>query len=486
MRRWSILPLLAVAAGLVCLALTQACSPQSPPRDAASPPGGSAPAAPAPQAGTGSSDPGPAPAPTPSGPSIVLSPDIPADVTVGNDVSLPGLQDDFDVFSWNSFIALAWPPGPGGGGDPAKKPGEGPSGDNPTVWEGWKNVDGIFLPDGKTPAWDARAEIPPACRGLYQPGVKFLQQIGKVPDLLTATVQPFDTGPLIDQNGAYARFEIVVNRNMFDYILGNTLYSKAGQQAFSGTVKFPCGANGTSQVGAIMVKAAWKVMGKGDDPARFHTTRALVYTPASSNPPVTQSCTLQTVGLAGLHVAHKSQSAPQWVWSTFEQVDNDPDESQVGPSGHPSLAAHYSFYDPACKDCPVNEPPPRPWIPNQPGMPSQVVRRKMLPDFALESARARNADARALLAGVNPKSVWQYYELISTQWPTDPGPGNCDASPTDPDGNPAPQFLANTTLETYVQGTTPNVSSSCIECHGNAAMTTGGASDFTYTLQLAR
>ena len=65
--------------------------------------------------------------------------------------------------------------------------------------------------------------------------------------MLTDFSQPFNTGPLIDQNGNYTRYEILVNKPMFDYILSNTLYSKAGQKAFSGAVKFPCGASQRSR-----------------------------------------------------------------------------------------------------------------------------------------------------------------------------------------------------------------------------------------------
>ncbi len=433
-----------------------------------------------------SDSPSPAPATPPSspssaapsaGPAIQMSPTIPSDVSFGNTVDLPALQEDFDIFSWNSFIALAWPPG----GNPAQKPGAGPTGDNPTTWEQFTSVASIFLPGGKTPGQGAPPEIPAACRSLYKPGLKIIQQIGKTPGLLDEFSEPFNTGPLVDQNGNYARFEILVNQPMFDYILGNTLYSKAGQQAFTGPVKFPCG--GGAQQGAMMIKAAWKILGANDDRSRFHTSEALIYTPASANPPVQPSCTLQTVGLVGFHVGHKVQSAPQWVWSTFEQVDNVPDQQAVQGG---TVAAHYNFFNPACKDCPVNTPPPQPWISNQPGPPTQVVRAAILPDFALQSATARNKTAVGLLTQVNPKSVWQYYELISTQWPTNPGPGNCTAAATDPNGTPAPSFLANTTLETYVQGTTPNVSSSCIGCHGNAAITTGAASDFTYILERAQ
>lgn len=450
---------------LLGAALAQvACGPSAPPEPSPSP-------APAPAAtsaaSTGSS----------TQPAIQMSPVIPSDVSFGNTVDLPALQKDFDIFSWNSFIALSWPPG----ANPDQKPGAGPTGDNPTAWEDFTSVADIFLPGGKAPSQGAPPQIPAACRDLYKPGMKVIQQIGKTPGLLDEFSEPFNTGPLVDQNGNYARFEILVNQPMFDYILGNSLYSQAGQKAFTGTVKFPCG--GGAQEGAIMVKAAWKILGANDDRSRFHTSQALIYTPASANPPVQTSCSLQTVGLVGFHVGHKVQSAPQWVWSTFEQVDNVPDEQAVKSA---KLAAHYNFYSAACKDCPVNTPPPQPWIPNQPGPPSQVVRAAILPDFALASAAAQNRTAKGLFTQVNPKSVWQFYELVSTQWPTNPGPGNCTAAAADPNGTPAPNFLANTTLETYVQGTTPNVSSSCIGCHGNAAMTTGAASDFTYILERAQ
>jgi hypothetical protein len=105
-------------------------------------------------------------------------------------------------------------------------------------------------------------------------------------------------------------------------------------------------------------------------------------------------------------------------------------------------------------------------------------------EFAFTSADERNADALKLLLGVSSSSVWQYYELISTMWPTNTG--QCQATAGDPLGTPAPNFLANTTLETYIQGMVPNVSSNCIECHNNATMTNAAASDFTYILQRAK
>ena len=422
-------------------------------------------------------------------PAIVLSPVIPGDAQFGplppdatNEQKLLAIQGDFDIYSWNTFIALNWPPGPDGKGDPKKTIGQ--NGDNDTVWEQYRNVANIFLPGGAKPSYNGPVSVPTQCKASYKPGMKIVSQVGKTPTVLTEFSQPFNTGPLIDQNGNYTRYEILVNKPMFDYILQNTLYSKAGQKVFSGAVKFPCGVlNGPE--GAIMVKAAWKAIDPADK-ARFHTQTVLVYNPASQNPKYAASCSTKLMGLVGFHVGHKTNSASQWLWSTFEHVDNAPTEADVA-SG--KLKAKYNYYNPQCSaaNCPPNQVPPRPWDPTKvSSFHSQVVRMNMFKgnEFAFTSAAQRNADALKLLLGVSSSSVWQNYELISTMWPTNTG--QCQASPGDPLGTPAPTFLANTTLETYIQGMVPNVSSNCIECHNNATMTTPVASDFTYVLQRAQ
>jgi hypothetical protein len=420
--------------------------------------------------------------PTPP-PPIVLSPAIPGDVNVtAQTVSIDAFQPDFDVYSWNTFIALNWPPGPDGNGDPKKKIGS--NGDNDTVWEHYRDVSDIFLPGGARPTWNGPVNIPDACKSLNKGDlpVVTLMQIGKnllTPSVVSANSQPFNTGPIIDQHGVFTRFQILVNKTMFDYIMSNSLYSKAGQKAFTPPVNFTPGSidsTGKTLVeGAIMVKTAWKVISPADK-ARFHSENVLVYTPASENPKYPAKCTMQTVGLVGMHIGHKTQAAPQWLWSTFEHVDNVPTNADV-KSG--KLKASYNYYNPKCKACKVNQVPPRPWNPTMVNtFHSQIVRMNQFnfPIYAA-SAAARNADAQKLLKGVNAKSVWQNYELISTMWPTDP---------KQPFGAPAPTFLANTTLETYIQGTVPNVSSNCIECHNNATMTVPVPSDFTYVLQRAQ
>src|SRR5215211_969948 len=77
-------------------------------------------------------------APQSSGPAIVLSSNIPGDAQFGslppnatNEQKLLAIQGDFDIYSWNTFIALNWPPLPNGNGDPNKTIGQ--NGDNDTV-----------------------------------------------------------------------------------------------------------------------------------------------------------------------------------------------------------------------------------------------------------------------------------------------------------------------------------------------------------------
>lgn len=384
---------------------------------------------------------------------------IPTEVTVtGENPTLESLQKDFDIFSWESFIALNWPRNKDGSPDTHIPIG---TKDLPTVWESWINLSQVFLEDGSPPSWDNRP-LPSQCAQDQDDG-RVLQHIGKLPNLnlLDAAGEPFETGPLIAQNRFYTRFEIVFNQPTFDYILANKLYNTEGQKLVK-SVSFPVSVNG--KAGSLILKAAWKILTADDDEGNFHAIEAFVYTPES------KVCKKMKVGLVGFHIMHKLKNSPQWVWSTFEHKDNCPEEGAIDKN------KKYNYYNPAKPELTINKPPPRPWDPDkQDKEPTQVVR--LIP-LTKETIKL-NEKYHQLLRKFNADTVWQNYILISTQWPTAP------TSSTDNTGAPAPQFLGNTTLETYIQGKVPNVSSSCMECHNNATTTTGVSSDFTYILQSA-
>jgi hypothetical protein len=173
---------------------------------------------------------------------------------------------------------------------------------------------------------------------------------------------------------------------------------------------------------------------------------------------------------------HKTESRLQWIWTSFEHVDNVPEQQEIKSR---KLKRSYSFYNPGCTTCPVNQTPPRPWEPKQSlglkfhsPFKSQIVRTIPLTD----DTKKMNKKFQEILRG----TVWENYMLLSTQWPSDFNCARKKASDSAPDPNtdvekepdmncaPAPTFLANSTLETYSQGDTPLASSSCMACHGNA------------------
>lgn len=406
-----------------------------------------------------------------------LSSDIPKEITFNgpNNPNLEQLQHAFDVFSWDSFVALNWPTNPDGTPNTSVTIGQGVQ--VPTVWETWKESRDIFLPTGSKPsAWGTTNPVPDACKTIdpktIPPGTLHLTQVGKTPNVLDESKEPFTTGPLIDQNGNYTRFEILTNQTMFEFILNNQLYSKVGQAAFGKAANFPASDTKQNLVGSIMIKAAWVKMKGKFDPRRFHTVTALVYDNPNEQAGVKASCSLEQVGLVGLHIGHKTENEPQWVWSTFEHIDNAPTKGQAVQQ------ASYNFHNPECKNCTPNSPPPRPWNPANLNTPPTQVER-VIP--ITQDVMALNEQYHTALKKAVPDSIWANYQLISTQWPTNA------QSKTDPTGVPAPVFLANTTMETYIQGSDAlQASSSCIQCHNNATMTNGKVADFTYLLQRAQ
>ena len=72
---------------------------------------------------------------------------------------------------------------------------------------------------------------------------------------------------------------------------------------FASGADFPFGTD--TEVGSIMLKASWKVLGNNDDPKKFHTTKAYVYDNPDEHAGVKAACKLQTVGLVGFHIGTK-------------------------------------------------------------------------------------------------------------------------------------------------------------------------------------
>ena len=171
------------------------------------------------------------------------------------------------------------------------------------------------------------------------------------------------------------------------------------------------------------------------------------------------------MGLAGLHIIHKTPTMHHILWSTFEQIDNALSNVPHDPK------IPFSFYNPSCQlpdPCAPNATPkPTPPPPAPPAY--QPVQVERLQDIQ-EDVKTLNAAIQGLIRQTNSDSVWQYYRLINVLWPknngTEPGPGATIPIPINASAftSSGPQPVNNVTLETYVQTLT------CTVCHTGAAI----------------
>jgi hypothetical protein len=423
-------------------------------------------------------------------------------------------QTAFDCFAWESFTAVNWPVGATRGqADPAKPFGTAGS----TVWQSYKAPDEVFLPNGATPCPACGANPTAAClKQCFEapgpagrngtPGI--LEATSK--HTLSANLQAAPNAWLTDQNGTLTRFEIRFNQANFDAIVSHQWYDAAVQKRATGPFLFPF-ANGKPEggPGAIEIKASWRVLTEKDDASRYFTMAATILDqkvdPKTGRPsPTGQYLTCKTepvclrqVGLVGLHIARKVQPFWQWIWATFEHVDNAP------AWGKPP-AGKYSYFNPDCRTgtaCTANLDPVANHLPMT--TPNQLVRDLPARDPLVTTPPDFDATKLYLRPDVNDYWVkqmagtpWANYRLVATQWPdaanlasTDPNEPFTGMSFFPKTDNPFPTVLANTTMESYIQSTDParspqkvDQASSCIACHKAGTGRNGSPADFSFLL----
>ncbi|MEI9982152.1 MAG: hypothetical protein WDN69_02415 [Aliidongia sp.] len=103
-------------------------------------------------------------------------------------------------------------------------------------------------------------------------------------------IQQAFTGPLIDQNGNFVFYEILIDPNEVTYLCDNKLYNINGQIDFSkkgGKVDMPVGHPLQDWSGSFELKLAWKIMEPGkDDAGRFFVEDAYVIDRGADGKPV--------------------------------------------------------------------------------------------------------------------------------------------------------------------------------------------------------
>lgn len=427
----------------------------------------------------------------------------------------------FIALNWP--VDPAWPANPARAGEPDRTataatwgnpqdPGHGPLAY--TAWETFKPVQDVFVDPGKTPSgWGVSSTEPSVCTNMRNVAgagrpLRVISSISKVPavalpglrtmmlaatrgahgalaldkaDLLSPDkIDQAAGGWLTDQQGNLVWYERSINREEFEYMMRpggqskDALYTRAGQLATvtnaggnhpdglsfpAGTAPDPSGGpQPWNTLGATEIKAAWRVLTHQPQLwPRYLLSEAWLVDPD------THKCQSEILGLVGLHIIRKTEQFPDFAWATFEHVDNAPDQnpSYADPYTHPD---GYSFNNPNCtQNCEPNvariDEHGNPLYPKNQAV--QVTRVMPVPS----TTASLNLAMHEAIVAQNKASVFQYYQLVNVQWDKSPVPPITTPGGRTPlqssgmtsDGNDTP--VANTTLETYVQG------KSCVACH---------------------
>lgn len=393
-----------------------------------------------------------------------------------------GAQFPFDLFAWQTFVALNWPL------DGEGRPLDVELGARPSAPRRWQR---LARADDVLPT----AETPGAC-GPEAPGT-----------LTVTTFRQADGLPLIDRALNYVVYDIRLNAVARAYIEANNLGSRNGQQAFldaKKTVGFPLGryddtgARRGGGPGALVIKSAWRVLagGAAAESQSYFTRPGRIAVSAADNADGRARCIEATLALVAMHVARRTESGngDKWIWSSFEHVGNAPlaangrepndlFEDTYFPGGCRAPNAptrDFAFFRRGCANCVTNRTasanwtwaaaPPYAKAFQQPGgFGTQVTR-----CWRIWSGTSKiNAFWRSRLAG----TVWANYRLLSAQWR-----GNYGGDEFFGNGE-VPRFLDNPVIETAVQ---ERRDGTCLGCHATARTTAGQEADFSFLLQRAR
>jgi hypothetical protein len=445
------------------------------------------------------SAPGPSFAECPDPPPVdITSPTPPSDVCIPKNFSSDPIPF-FNDFSWRSFIAMLWPAQQGMRGVPDMSQKIGPV-SGPRVFETFKADWEVFQPsaDGTSPPpapspWNSYAGQSP-CSHIRVPDlvgfgagkafaypvfgtrdIAFTPNIG-FGDVVLASFSKFGNlgeagfgdlvGLLPAQNGTYTRYSTYFNKTEFDQILGQGLYLRS---------KLP-NLGVTFQNGSIDLKAAWIDMTNVKNPERYYTRTAWVLNPFTTPNP---TCRQIVVGLVGLHIVQKTPSRPQWIWSTFEQIDNVPGATAPKqldcPLDLPPSATSFTYNNGDGPPMPLANPDP--WPPTSATPAIFNVERPTPINPSTTNTNAKYQSALRCSGG-----PWQFYQLVMTQWPfpfTDPILPSQKGTPdktVPPLGEPNSAF-ANVTMETFDQ---TDISKGCMNCHDK----TRQATDFLWSLEM--
>jgi hypothetical protein len=356
----------------------------------------------------------------------------------------------FSEFSWQSFLALVRPAG-ATRGEPDLSLPMGTI-DRPLVFESYKATWEVLADEdaptqpGPPADWNVKPTATPCGDGsTFDPTDLVISSFGELEDLAQAGHGPKEVlGPIVSQNSEYVRYSMGYNKTLFDAIVLGGRYLAANLH----DVRFPAGS--------IAVKAAWMIMTPDvPHPERYYRRYARITKVPEKGPKqqpdTSPPCERRQLGLIALHIVQKTPKRLQWVWSTFEHVDNVPNDDSRGPyalnNGNPLSAM------PAASPQTLGNLKPKP-------DPFNIFR--LGGNLQDDTIAVNGQYAQALR---DRRVIWSNYRLVSTQWPRDALLPDRDGKPehTIP-GTPATaKFpVSNPAIETFFQ---KGVLNGCMNCH---------------------
>ena len=263
---------------------------------------------------------------------------LPGDIEVGSDGAVT--SDAVAEFAWDTFLALN---APEVGGTISL------SGDNRPQWASWSSTADML--NQPRPGRSGSRYYPPVCKKVKNHRrYRVLQQVGKVNDsLVQASRAGLSNQPLVDRNGNFLRYEILLSPAYYNEVKRRKLYDPLVLQGLTENLNLSCGqASYTGgdpanrKMGSMLIKAAWMEATDLSDSerARMHTEKLLVFNPAHEMSNGKDACELTEMALVGAHVVRKTQIESAWVWSTWEHEQNAPDctAQLLLPKGGPGSA----------------------------------------------------------------------------------------------------------------------------------------------------
>jgi hypothetical protein len=286
----------------------------------------------------------------------------------------------------------------------------------------------------------------------------------------TGSVHQASGGVLVDQNGRAVYYATHMDPIYFAFTqkyFGPNNYKNA-----SPTLTYP--------LNATVFKTSWRIVQAGEDTSKVFTTKATIdLLESDGKGGVKLSGKTQsdvTVALVGMHVVGVIKDHPEFAWATFEQVDNAPDlpDGMDPRSPNPVSAQNFTFYKGGTPANDSNVASTNLKIdPNTQVISpiTNVFRRFEYGDASamrvadiVSMNRHSQSEIRGR-KGAKVNTVFANYRLIGTTWilagTLKPGDGNMASEAIGSIG------LANSTLETFVQG----VGNNCFGCHD----TSGGS-----------